>query len=301
MGQDATTSRRTETVPVLENRELTRETWKIAFQAPEFAPLVRPGQFVMIRLPETVDPLLGRPFAVWSADKETGHVEVIYLVVGKMTKRLTRVKAGDQLEIWGPLGNGWEVIERATRKPDPSENGRNDDSAKSTGEPLPFRHLIMVAGGIGQTPFLSLAKKYAALPNPPVLSLLYGAKTKDRISLVDEFQKLGVRVRIATEDGSDGEKGFVTPMIPREIEAVGIPFAETLVAACGPKPMLRATWNEAAKRGVRCFTSLESPMSCGMGICFGCVVDYLTDDGIWDYRRTCVDGPVFDASRLKWD
>jgi dihydroorotate dehydrogenase electron transfer subunit len=77
--------------------------------------------------------------------------------------------------------------------------------------------------------------------------------------------------------------------------------AEVQLLCCGPSPMLRALAKYSAARGFECWTSLESPMACGLGICFSCVVDWKTDDGTWDYKRTCVDGPVFDASRLRWD
>ena len=238
-------------VPVVANERLAADTFKITLDAPGFAPLVKPGQFALLRLPGRLDPLCGRPFAVYDADPASGRVEMIYLVVGKMTRILSDAAAGDTGELIGPSGNGWEVISGGAQR-------------------FPGDRLIMVAGGVGQTPFLLLARQFAQ----------YRAQGKS-----------------ATEDGSAGYKGFVTDLIPRA--AAGAESA--VVAACGPKPMLRAVFHQASGLSLPCWTPLESPMSCGLGICFGCVVEYRTDEGKWDYRRTCQDGPIFDAYRLKWD
>lgn len=263
---------------VTASRPTAEQTWLVEFSAPELARLVRPGQFVMLRLPGLYVPLLGRPFAVYAADAESGRVQVVYLVVGRMTERLARIEPGTPVEWWGPLGNGWAPLE--------SEDGT-----------LPYRRLIMAAGGIGYTPFYLLAKKYAALTNPPQLTLLYGARTKARLADLSDFRRLGIDVRIATDDGSEGQKGRVADLIE---EAAG-DAQSTVLAACGPHPMLAAVFNEAKRLGnIPCWTSLETPMSCGMGLCFGCVIEYKADDGKPDYRRTCVDGPVFDAYRLYW-
>lgn len=265
---------------VVSNEPFAADTWKITLEAPLFAGRVRPGQFAMLRLPEAADPLLGRPFAVYNAEALSGRVELIYLVVGKMTKRLTNVVVGETLELTGPLGNGWSVIEQGAGSP-------------SSGT-LPFDRLVMAAGGIGQTPFYLLAKKYAALDHGPALTLLYGARNKERLVPLDDFARLGVEIRVATEDGSAGGRGYVTDLI------AGVVSGKTTIAACGPKPMLSAVFAAAQKCAVPCFTSLESAMCCGLGICYGCVVPYRADDGTPDYRRTCHDGPVFDAYRLYW-
>jgi dihydroorotate dehydrogenase electron transfer subunit len=197
----------------------------------------------------------------------TTRFEFVYLVVGKMTTRLAETRQNDSLEIWGPLGNGFKM----------------DDG----------RHHILVAGGIGQTPFLMLAEKQ------PNSTLLYGARTEERIACMEDFEQLGVDVRLATDDGSRGHHGAVTELI----STVYRPGEPTKIIACGPKPMLQAAFRVAESLGLPCDVSLESPMSCGLGICFGCVVEYRSEENPneGDYRRTCVDGPAFDAYRLKWD
>lgn len=268
-------------VSVEKNEPLSADTFKITLAAPHLAPLVGAGQFVMLRLANVSDPLLGRPLAVYSACEKTGLVELIYQVVGKMTRRLACVTAGETLELTGPLGNGWSVI----------EGGRTI----SDGKDLPFERLVMVAGGVGQAPFYLLAKKYAELSNRPRMTLLYGARTRNRLAPLSDFEKLGVETLVATEDGSVGVRGYVTDLLASVCDE------RTMAAACGPKPMLAAVFRAASAIKIPCFTSLESPMCCGLGICYGCVVEYRGDDGAWDYRRTCVDGPVFDAYRLRWD
>lgn len=246
------------------NNRIAEDTWQLILHSPEKLPEVRAGQFVMLRLPNRSDPLLGRPLAIFRADAHS--FEVIYLVVGKMTHRLSEVKPNDTLEFWMPLGNGF---------PD------ND-----------VQHSIIVAGGIGQTPFLMYGQN-----RQERISLLYGSRTAARIACMNDFRQQKIEPIIATDDGSEGYKGFVTDLI----ETVYQPGEATQLLCCGPLPMLRSAFLTAQKLGLPCFVSLETPMSCGLGICFGCVVPYRENEGQdWDYRRTCVDGPVFDAYKLCW-
>lgn len=267
----------------LENRQIAASTWKISIEAPEFAARVESGKFVMLRLAAGDDPLLGRPFAIYDADKTSGRVEVVYAVVGKGTTRLTTLRPGDPIRLWGPLGNGWaEALCGQTPK-----------------------NLVLVAGGVGNAPFYLLIKEQleAAKKDPanaPKLTFVFGARSAERLSCVDDFRALGVDVRLATEDGSAGTKGFVTDVFP-EILPNDVASEGVRLLCCGPHPMLKAVAKYSEARGFECWTSLESPMACGLGICFSCVVDWKTDDGTWDYKRTCADGPVFDASRLRWD
>lgn len=267
----------------LENRQIADSTWKISIAAPEFAARVESGKFVMLRLAAGDDPLLGRPFAIYDADKTSGRVEVVYAVVGKGTTRLTTLRPGDPIRLWGPLGNGWaEALCGQTPK-----------------------NLVLVAGGVGNAPFYLLIKEQLESAkkdpvNAPKITYVFGARSAERLSCVEEFRALGVDVRLATEDGSAGTKGFVTDVFPEILPDDVAPEGVRLLC-CGPHPMLKAVAKYSEARGFECWTSLESPMACGLGICFSCVVDWKTDDGTWDYKRTCADGPVFDASRLRWD
>ena len=266
---------------------MAKATHRLRLECPELARRIVPGQFVMLRLPGVDDPLLARPLALYDTvldDQDAAiGIDVVYLVVGKMTGRLTRVAAGDSLEIWGPLGNGFP-----TRS---------------------LEHLIMVAGGIGQTPFVALGREYLRQRHygePPRqgasaarVTLCYGARSRDYLAGVDDFARLGVEVRLATDDGSAGARGFVTAELERLLaEASVAPVDRTRIVCCGPEPMMAAVAKIAAAQGIACEVSLETPMACGLGICFSCVTRVRDASGEWDYRRTCVEGPVFDASTI---
>ena len=275
-----------QSVTVLENVQLARDTYRVRFHCPELARRIVPGQFVMLRLAGSNDPLLGRPLALYDTVLAEGPrgsavgIDVVYLVLGKMTGRLAKLLPGQALEVWGPLGNGFA--------------------------PCETEHLVMVAGGIGQTPFPALAAEALGqriYGDPPRsahrvsrVTLCYGARSKDYLAGIDDFQRLGVEVRTSTDDGSAGHKGFVTELLEQVLDES--PAAR--VVCCGPEPMMERVAHITAKRGVPCQVSLETPMACGIGICFSCVARVRDAEGNWDYRRTCVEGPVFDATTLEW-
>jgi len=268
-------------VPVVEQTQMARDTYRLRLRCPEIARRILPGQFFMLRIPEETDPLLGRPFALYDVYEERGEpagVDFGYIVVGKLTRLMTRWKPGDRVEIWGPLGNGF---------------------------PLPkAEHLMMVAGGIGQTPFLAVAREALGLRRygeparvvgkPRKLTLCYGARSAEYLAGLDDFALPGLEVQTSTDDGSAGHHGFVTELLQRNLD-VSPPDA---VYSCGPEPMMAAVAELCAKRDIPCWLSLESPMACGFGACFSCVTKVRLQDGTFDYRRTCVEGPVFPAETL---
>jgi dihydroorotate dehydrogenase electron transfer subunit len=269
------------TALVTANEPLARNTYRIRLQIPELAADIRPGQFLMLRLSHTTDPLLGRPYALYDTVlDESGKpiaVDVVYLVVGKQTGLLARLKPGDPLDVWGPLGNGF-----------PDLTGTD--------------HVALVAGGIGQTPFLAHVRELlgtrgyggrAARRQCKHVSLYYGVRTADLAAGVKDFRAAGATVHLASDDGSLGFHGFVTQLLERD----GPPRH---LIGCGPEPMLKALGALAKRWGVPCHLSLETPMACGVGICFSCVTKVKTAAGD-DYRRVCVDGPVFDAATLAWE
>lgn len=273
-------------VSVIENVQVARDTYRIRLEAPQTARQIVPGQFLMVRLPAGNDPLLARPLALYdTVIDDRGNwvgLDVVYLVVGKMTRRLAACEAGDQLEIWGPLGNGFVL-------PD-------------------AKHLIMVAGGIGQTPFLALGREQLQKRDygwPPrqvapseKVTLCYGARSADLLAGLDDFRAVGIDVRVATDDGSAGHHGLVTELLSRCLAEAET--ATCRVVCCGPEAMMEAVAQIAASANVPCQVSLETPMACGIGICFSCVTKVIQPDGTWDYKRTCVEGPVFDAKKIVW-
>ena len=271
------------TVPIIDNVQVARDTFRVRFDCPSIADVFLPGQFVMLRLADTDDPLLGRPLAIYNVTEgpgqDSGLLDIVYLRVGKMTGRLAAMEPGRSLEVWGPLGNGF-----AHQKTD---------------------YLVMICGGIGQTPFLTLAqeclgaRQFGDPPRqvPPVknVTLCYGARSDEFLACVDDFRELGVDVRISTDDGSAGHHGLVTELIrPAVQESAG----SCRIVCCGPEPMMEAVAEIAQELDVPCQVSLESPMACGIGACFSCVTKIRDSKGNVDYRRTCVEGPVFDAQRV---
>lgn len=268
---------------VVENEPMARGTWRLRVRCPEIARQITPGQFFMVRDPRVTDPMLGRPFALFDVwDDEDGQpagVDLGYLVVGKMTTLMTSWRSGDPVEIWGPLGNGFPVPE--------------------------CRRLVMLAGGIGQTPFLAAGREALGVRTygdptrhsgrPESVRLLYGARSSEYLAGLDRFEEAGIPVSVSTDDGSAGHAGFVTDLLKAELASDSPPDA---IYSCGPEPMMAAVAKIAADAGIPCWLSLETPMACGFGICFSCVTEVRMDDGTSDYRRTCVEGPVFRAEKL---
>jgi dihydroorotate dehydrogenase electron transfer subunit len=163
-------------------------------------------------------------------------------------------------------------------------------------------HVGLVAGGIGQTPFLAHVRELlgtrgyggrSARQAAQKVSLYYGVRTADLAAGVADFEAAGACVHLATDDGTLGYRGFVTQLLEQP------PLPQHLVG-CGPEPMLRALADLAARQAIPCHLSLETPMACGVGICFSCVTRVRTGEN-WDYRRVCVDGPVFHADTLVWE
>jgi dihydroorotate dehydrogenase electron transfer subunit len=273
-------------VRVVENVRLARDTYRVRFECPEIARRVEPGQFVMLRLAGLNDPLLGRPLALYDVVLDAGAtpigIDIVYLVMGKMTRRLAEVSSGDELDIWGPLGNGFP--------------------------PRTTEHLIMVAGGIGQTPFLALGREYLgrrqygdpprSVPRARRVTLCYGVRTAALLAGVPDFEAAGFDVRLSSDDGSVGHHGLVTDLLDSLLnETRG---KDRLVACCGPEPMMHAVGELCQRRETPCLVSLETPMACGIGICFSCVTKVRQPDGGWDWKRTCVEGPIFDAAKIEW-
>jgi len=270
------------TVAVVENVPVARDTYRLRLDDPVMAAAIRPGQFLMIRPVSGVgtDPLLGRPFALYDVVRDAAGtpraLDVVYLVVGRGTAALAGRRPGDRVAVWGPLGNGFG--------------------------PPPPGEVIFVAGGIGQTPFLALGRSWlgrasygdvsGARSGPFASSahLLYGVRTADLAAGLDDFQRAGIDVELATDDGSAGHHGYVTDLLARELEAGRRPAK---VVGCGPPAMLTTLARLAELHGVPCDLSLENQMACGIGVCFSCVAPIRQADGSTDLRRVCVEGPIF--------
>ena len=231
----------------------------------------KPGQFIMLRIGTSSNPLLRRPFSLLGLIREDNRVigiEILYKVVGKGTRQLADAREGEILSVIGPLGNAFLV-------------------------PADCRRLVLVAGGVGVPPIRFLAQSLMEREGEPRRCMVFiGGHGKDDLVCLGEFDLPGFLTDISTDDGSRGHHGVVTQSLTRALDQE----PADLVCACGPLPMLKAVAEIARKRGTACQISIEAMMACGMGACLGCAVKMAGDGD--RYRHVCMDGPVFDASHL---
>ncbi len=274
---------------VVELKPLCDENYRVRLNCEELAQQIIPGQFFMLRKPGCSDPLLGRPFALYDTIlDESGRaigIDVGFHVVGKMTGIMEQLSPGDSLELWGPLGNGFPAVQAD--------------------------HLIQVAGGIGYTPFVAtsrealLRKNYGTDSNRQRIeakkaSLIYGVREKRFCADVSDLSDIeGLDIHLCTEDGSAGEHALVTDLLLPML--TDRPAEEKIVFTCGPIRMMQAVAQMCEQRNVECWVSLETPMACGFGACFSCVVPTKQADDQWDYRRSCLEGPVFPGAEIAWE
>lgn len=273
---------------VEENVSMAPAICRLRVYEPELAPILEPGQFVMVRAHGRVDPLLARPLALYDTYDDAGDCvgfDLVYLVMGRGTETLSTLRPGDSVDVWGPLGNSF-----------PSAGV--DDA-----------HLWLMAGGIGQTPFVSVIKQrlgrrtYGSTPqarSAQKVTLLWGVRTESLLAGLDDFQATGADVFVATEDGSSGTRGRVTDLADERWNQGERP---TAVFACGPEPMLAAVHRWTEQHGIPTWVSLETGMACGYGVCFSCVCPMkdASQAAGFDYRRVCVEGPVFPSDAVAWD
>lgn len=258
------------TLPILANNEVAKDHFELVFpNAPQFEG-ARPGQFVNVlcRSDETYDPLLRRPFSFYRMGND--QFSVLYRLVGRGTRLLSRMKPGDTIGVVGPLGNGFDLstIERSAP-------------------------VVVIGGGVGTPPIFHLSQ---TLRDRGIdHQVIVGFATEKQIIAVDEWRKVGIEPIITTDDGSVGLRGVVTDPL-REIIAKG---GVKAVFACGPQPMLRAVAALCKDHGVACQVSMEEWMGCGVGACLSCV-RRIKVDGVPRWVRLCVEGPVLDGAKVVW-
>ena len=246
---------------IIANARIQGDYRRLVFSAPEMAERAAAGRFTHVRIDRRQDRILRRPFSIHDTDPARGTVTVVYKVVGRGTAALSALQAGDAVDAMGPLGRGFT----------PPEPGV-----------IP----VAVAGGYGAAAMYMLSRKSRGV-------LLMGARSAADVILTERYRDAGYDVRVATNDGSVGTKGFVTELIePLLNENPGRRF---FFYGCGPHPMLMALAKLMKERGLAGELSLDQIMCCGVGACFGCVVkvnDPGSPDG-WRYARSCKEGPVF--------
>ncbi len=262
------------------SRQLVRgQIFRLRLHAPNISGAARPGQFVMLRVCEGIDPLLRRPFSFSRVDAAEGDFEILYRVVGRGTLLLSRLLPGASLSLVGPLGNGFEL-------------------PLTSSSPLAF-----LAGGIGLAPLLELIARVISergQKGAGELRLFYGARTAEELLPEDLLCLPGLRIDFATDDGTFGYKGRITHMFE---EAVAEGFGPSEIYSCGPLAMQYnvAKWALANKTMAQ--LSLESLMACGLGACLGCALPAATpeDPGAERFVHVCEDGPIFSAGSIKWN
>lgn len=236
----------------------------LTLKHPDCLPQIDPGQFVEVRIPDTAGTFLRRPISVHDVDYQQNTLTLLIRVVGNGTAQLSKLHAGESINLVYPLGNGFD-IQKAGNRP------------------------LLIGGGVGVAPMLYLGK---CLKNKGAnVEFLFGARSADGL-LRDDVYKAVAPVNVTTEDGSLGTKGFVVDhnYLRDNISK----FTSLLV--CGPTPMMRAVAKLAQQSGIPCYLSLENKMACGIGVCLCCVTD--TKDG---HKCVCSEGPVFEANDLKWE
>ena len=249
---------------VVQARELCAGVSSLWLEAPETTRRVKPGQFLNVRVSNGLDPLLRRPISV--CDVERSRVRLVFRVVGRGTAMLARVRAGDELDVLGPLGR-------------PAPEMRHKD-------------ITLCGGGIGTAPLLFLARRISRANR---VQVVLGARTKSELLLVREFRSLGVPVSLATDDGSVGHQGMVTELAEAAVRrntsdtrhsTIDNPQSSGAVFACGPRPMLA----DLVKRldPIPVFGFVEERMGCGTGICYCCALPKKGGGHV----RFCEEGPV---------
>lgn len=248
-------------------RDLGGGTCAVEVEGP--IPPTEPGQFFMLRTAARWPVLLPRPFSLYDRAPDGDWGSFLVKAIGAGTQALCSLRPGEEVVLTGPLG-----------RPFPSE----------------IVDPVCVAGGVGLAPFLLLARQARA--NGRSLRLLFGGRNREALAGLEDFTDLA-RVWTSTDDGSHGFHGMVTALL-LDLLARGDVEAGATVFCCGPDPMMHAVADLCARRGMRCFLSLETYMACGYGVCNGCTVEVQGErfHG-WPYSKTCIEGPVYEASELR--
>jgi len=253
--------KRIEDFTVKENRQINKDFFIIELIGNSYMPVMKPGQFVQVKVEGSPDTFLRRPISIHDVDYDKNTIKLLIQVAGKGTERLSNLKPGEVLNLIYPLGNSFSM---------PAESS----------------NILLVGGGCGVAPLLFLGKYLKSNGYNP--AILLGFRNSGRVIEFDEYSRIG-DVYLTTEDGSVGEKGFVTdhPVLwDRDFDNV---------YCCGPSSMMKAISAYCMKKGITCEVSLENLMACGFGVCLCCVVDTVKGN-----LCTCIDGPVFNIKELKW-
>ncbi len=256
---------------VMESRMIADDHALLSIGAGDIFQLSSPGQFGMVRVPDAEWPFLGRPISIHALHRKDGLVviDLMVRIVGRGTSVLARLRAGDRVELIGPLGQGFSIY------PD-------------------RKQMVLIAGGIGIAPLSFLADVYSNAGSYKI-TCYFGARSERMLVGLDRLSKACARVELSTEDGSRGCRGVITDLFERDLNKYR--REDTAVYACGPAPMLKKIQALMEQSPMFCQVSVEERMACGIGACLGCAVRMKNGE----YKRVCHDGPVFQVEDLALD
>ena len=261
---------------VVSQRETVGGHFLIVLKVPASFRESSPGQFVMVRMPNTDTPFLSRPFSIYSVysqDKET-FLEILYKVAGRGTAVFSGLRKGNVLNVLGPLGKGFDVPPQCDK-------------------------IVLIAGGVGIAPLSFLAQRCEKDHNGPEIICYAGAGSLESLVGIDRIEGMCSAVKISTDDGSWGYRGKVTELFIRDMDLY-VNNGSRLYS-CGPVPMLRRLQELVEGRPpVVCQVSLEERMACGIGACQGCVVKVRSGSAGKGLPRVCKEGPVFDICEVEF-
>ena len=248
---------------VIANLRLNDDHHLLQLQVPDQLENINPGQFANIQVDHSRSIFLRRPFSIHSVDYLNNTISILIKEIGEGTHSLAQTPVDSYLSVIFPLGNGFTL-------------------------PTAKRKVLLVGGGCGVAPLMYLAQVLSKNLNE--VTILLGARSKTDLVELDKYMMLGA-LYTTTEDGSHGEKGFVTD---HSIFGVKLDQFENIYC-CGPEPMMKAVAAKAKIRSITCEVSLENTMACGFGVCLCCVTET-----IQGHKCVCTDGPVFNINQLKW-
>jgi dihydroorotate dehydrogenase electron transfer subunit len=246
---------------IIQSEYRGNNTYFIRLACEEISKQANPGQFIQIRTGNGTDPFLRRTFSMCGSDSLNGEISVLIETIGQGTDLICGNKRGNPINIIGPLGNGFDI--------NPAEKGFS----------------LLVGGGIGGAPLLFLSEKLKTSGNK--FGFLLGGKTKEA---VDVYKGMFSDISYATDDGSYGFHGFVTELLEMKIKEKKPVF----IYSCGPAAMMKKVSSISEKYGIECQVSLEEKMACGIGACYGCVVELANGN----MARICREGPVFKSTEV---
>ena len=255
-----------ETAIIIRQEEIADDIYSMWLRTEHIAAHAKAGQFVSVYCNEG-SRLLPRPISICEIDRKDGAIRLVYRVAGAGTKEFSALTAGDTIDVLGPLGNGFPLLEG--------------------------KKAFLIGGGIGIPPMLELAKALSKVNGGEMVQSVIGYRDS-HMFLKEEFEAYG-SVTVATEDGSVGTKGNVLDAI-REND-----LKADVIYACGPTPMLRALKAYSQEKGILCYLSLEEKMACGIGACLACTCQTkdVDEHSQVHNKRICKDGPVFLAEDIE--